>query len=337
MRRYVAYCHPKLVELYRLVGAKDVGLRVQRARTQRAAPDRGRRPTRTRCASAPRSWASWSIAAEERMKPFALFARIRPAPPPSRGGCSYASPSRSRRESSARRGCASTCRSDRPSPASATELAEDRRARTRLRSGRLPRSRRHRRRRRRLGPRALAQVATLAERLRESRRCIEVRDPRSVPVLRPPREPAAARARRALSPPGMSLDSPAARRLIEDLLRTPSARRLVVGDDDQPSGGDRVDRHPQRGLRAPSRGGRARSAPWCASWSAETGIATQVTGYPEVEQVYAEEVLSSVLRSIALLAGDDGRDPVRLLPALDRRRHLSRRRDSRRCRSCWAS
>ena len=36
-------------------------------------------------------------------------------------------------------------------------------------------------------------------------------------------------------------------------------------------------------------------------WSRQTGLPAQITGYPQVEQVYAVEVLRSVLRGIAVL------------------------------------
>jgi predicted RND superfamily exporter protein/long-subunit acyl-CoA synthetase (AMP-forming) len=148
-------------------------------------------------------------------------------------------------------------------------------------------------------PRALKQVATLADRLRAIPSVIEVRDPLHFPffdrhgVLLP------LGVAGALAP-GTSLDSEASRSWIDDLLHTPSARRLVVGDDDRrlavtasidiPNEDFSRRRVAVDAFRAVVR-----------QWSAETAIPVEVTGYPEVEQVYAEEVLSSVLRSIALL------------------------------------
>jgi predicted RND superfamily exporter protein/long-subunit acyl-CoA synthetase (AMP-forming) len=150
-------------------------------------------------------------------------------------------------------------------------------------------------------PRALEQVAGLAERLRRMPEVIEVRDPLTFPffdrhgAIQP-------RGITGALPPGASLDSNVARPLIEDLLRSPSARRLVVADD----------RHGlavTASIDIPNEQFHRRRAAVTAfrrvvaDWSRETGHAVRITGYPEVEQVYASEVLTSVFRSIgALLA-----------------------------------
>ena len=158
-------------------------------------------------------------------------------------------------------------------------------------------------------PDAIAQVALLADRLRRIPSVIEVRDPASLPffdrhgVLQPRGLGGALPPRAGLdSPwnPGTGSNPPAARPLIEDLLRAPAARRLVVGDGNRRVAVTASIDIPNEDFARRRAAVQAfRSA--VARWSAETGIPTEVTGYPEVEQVYAEEVLSSVLRSIALL------------------------------------
>jgi predicted RND superfamily exporter protein/long-subunit acyl-CoA synthetase (AMP-forming) len=148
-------------------------------------------------------------------------------------------------------------------------------------------------------PRAFSAMADLAARLSAIPSVREVRDPTSFPffdrdgTLRPTGMAGAL-------PAGQRLDGPAAAPLIEDLLRAPAARRLVVGD-----GGRRfsvtaaLDIPNEDFARRRAAVGAFRAT--VAAWSRETGLPTEVTGYPEVEQVYAEEILRSVLRSIGLL------------------------------------
>ena len=148
-------------------------------------------------------------------------------------------------------------------------------------------------------PRALAEVARLAEQLRRLPDVTDVRDPLHFPffdragVLRPTGIAGALT-------PGQSLDSAFGRAQIADLLHSPSARRMVVGD-----GNRRV--AVIASLDLPNEAFARRRAAVLAfrarvtAWGAESGYATQVTGYPEVEQVYAREVLLSVFRSIATL------------------------------------
>ena len=147
-------------------------------------------------------------------------------------------------------------------------------------------------------PRAIARVASLASACVGS---VGDRGARSglVPVLRPARHPQPRGIAGAL-PAGAPLDGAAARPFVEDLLRTPAARRLIVGDGDRRLAVTASIDIPNEDFTRRQAAVRAFRAT-VAGWSAESGIATQVTGYPEVEQVYAEEVLRSVLRSIAVL------------------------------------
>jgi uncharacterized protein len=148
-------------------------------------------------------------------------------------------------------------------------------------------------------PKALAQVARLAARLRRLPNVSDVRDPLSFPFFD---------GSGALRPNGVtgsltlgeSLDSAFGRSQITDLLRSPAARRVVVGD-----GNRRV--AVSASLDIPNEAFARRRAAVLAfrsavtAWSTESGYATQITGYPEVEQVYAREVLLSVFRSIGTL------------------------------------
>jgi predicted RND superfamily exporter protein/long-subunit acyl-CoA synthetase (AMP-forming) len=148
-------------------------------------------------------------------------------------------------------------------------------------------------------PAAFVAFGDLAGRLRAIPNVKEVRDPTSFPffdrdgMLRPTGIAGALA-------PGEGLGSPAAWPLIEDLVRAPTARRLMVGDD-----GRRF--AITASLDIPNEDfARRRTAVTAfravvGAWSRETGLPTQVTGYPEVEQVYAEEILGSVLRSIGAL------------------------------------
>ena len=148
-------------------------------------------------------------------------------------------------------------------------------------------------------PRALEKVAALARHLRTIPSVVEVRDPAELPffdrkgVLHPIGLSALARKDGAL-------EEDEVRPLIEDLLRSRSARRLVVGDDNRRVAVTAsIDIPNEDFTRRRAAVEAFRSV--VAGWSRETGIPTEVTGYPEVEQVYAHEVLASVLRSIASL------------------------------------
>jgi predicted RND superfamily exporter protein/long-subunit acyl-CoA synthetase (AMP-forming) len=146
---------------------------------------------------------------------------------------------------------------------------------------------------------ALAALGDLAARLRKLPAVSEVRDPTSFPFFDRDGILQQTGIAGAL-PPGGALDSPAAAPLFEDLRRAPAARRLMVGDDgrrfavmaslDIPNEDFARRRTAVRAFRST-----------VAAWSHETGLPVEVTGYPEVEQVYAEEILSSVLRSIGVL------------------------------------
>jgi predicted RND superfamily exporter protein len=148
-------------------------------------------------------------------------------------------------------------------------------------------------------PQNLQKVAALADRLRKIPSVIEVRDPVHFPFF----DRNGALQPLGLAGPlaaGLSLDSHEAEPLIEDLLHTPSARRLVVGDDNHLLAVTASIDIPNEDF-ARRREAVATFRRVVHQWSTDTGIDTAVTGYPEVEQVYAREVLSSVLRSIALL------------------------------------
>jgi hypothetical protein len=148
-------------------------------------------------------------------------------------------------------------------------------------------------------PRALDAAARLADRVRALPHVASVRDPLHFPFFDRRGVLLAGGVAGALGS-DRSLDSAEGRTLVADLLRSPATRRLIVGDDnrrlavtasiDLPND-DFADR---RGVVKAFRATVGR-------WSRETGMPVDITGYPEVEQVYAEEVLASVLRSIAVL------------------------------------
>ena len=148
-------------------------------------------------------------------------------------------------------------------------------------------------------PPALDRLTSLSERVRTIPGVIETRDPLHAPfferdgVFHP----------HGLAGPELTerRKVPAEeRRLVDDLLATPSWRRLLVGD-----GNRRV--AVMASIDAPNEDFAGRRAVVrefrrvVRAWSVETGTDVQITGYPEVEQVYAREVLLSVARSIAVL------------------------------------
>jgi predicted RND superfamily exporter protein len=148
-------------------------------------------------------------------------------------------------------------------------------------------------------PVALSRVAELAERLRHVPRVVDVRDPLDFPYFdgHGALHPNGVTGSLAL---GFSLDSRFGRAAIADLRRSPAARRMVLGDGDR-----RI--AVTAAIDIPNEAFAERRATVLAfrqavrDWSRRTGYPTQVTGYPEVEQVYAREVLLSVFRSIATL------------------------------------
>ena len=156
-------------------------------------------------------------------------------------------------------------------------------------------------------PAVMTALAQLAGRLRAMPFVMEVRDPTSFPffdrdgILR-------AEGIAGALPADATFESSSARPLIEDLLRSPSARRVVVGDlVDDPVGDDGRTFAVTASLDIPNEGFARRRAAVAAfertvrDWSHETGLPAQITGYPAVEQVYAVEVFRSVLRGIAIL------------------------------------
>ena len=146
-------------------------------------------------------------------------------------------------------------------------------------------------------PSRLQQVATLSDRLRTLPHAIGVRDPLSIPYFDAHGRLHADGAGPALRSTGTTVQK---QQIVKALLQEPQARRLVFGDGNQRvavavainlsnsdfSAWRPVDRDFRRIV---------------SDWSRQTGYSTQVTGYPDVEQVYAHEVLISVLRSIAVL------------------------------------
>ena len=137
-------------------------------------------------------------------------------------------------------------------------------------------------------PRAIARVASLAEACADP---VGDRGARSrlVPVLRPAWAPAGARHRRGAAPGHAALWRGGAP-LRRGPAAQPAARRLIVGDGDRRLAVTASIDIPNEDFTRRQAAVRAFRAT-VAGWSAESGIATQVTGYPEVEQVYAEEVL----------------------------------------------
>ena len=160
-------------------------------------------------------------------------------------------------------------------------------------------------------PSFMTALAQLAGRLRAMPFVVEVRDPTRFPFFDRDGSLQANGIAGAL-PAGATFESSSARPLIEDLLRSPSARRVVVGDPVGDRAGDLVGDNGwtfavTASLDIPNESFARRRAAVAAferivrDWSRETGLPAQITGYPEVEQVYAVEVLRSVLQGIAIL------------------------------------
>ena len=147
-------------------------------------------------------------------------------------------------------------------------------------------------------PKALGQVAQLSERLRALPDVIGIRDPLHFPFF--DGQGLRAQGVAGALPPGTSLDSAPGRALIASLLSSPSARRVIVGDGDRRLAVTATLDLPNEAF-AERRRAVSAFRDRVSRWSHETGYATQVTGYPEVEQVYAQEVLAGVFRSIAVL------------------------------------
>lgn len=144
---------------------------------------------------------------------------------------------------------------------------------------------------------AVMSVAELANDLKRLPGVVQVRDPLSFPYMDD---------RGTFHPTGVGGELVAARSehdrraTVEALVASPSARRTVFGD-----GNRRVAVSAQFDI------GTSQFREWRLAdtqfrdvvqrWSARHGSAVMVTGYPDVEQVYAHEVLVSVLRSITVL------------------------------------
>ena len=146
-------------------------------------------------------------------------------------------------------------------------------------------------------PVALRGVAELASDLRNLPDVVNVRDPLSFPYFD---------AHGTAHPAGVGPELAAARSdenrhaIVETLIASPSAHRIVFGD-----GNRRVAVTAQFDI-GPSDFREWRSADkhfrdLVQRWSERHNTDVMVTGYPDVEQVYAHEVLMSVLRSIGVL------------------------------------
>ncbi|MCL9760301.1 RND family transporter [Frankia sp. AiPa1] len=146
-------------------------------------------------------------------------------------------------------------------------------------------------------PATLGQAHALADRLRALPRVTLVRDPLTFPFYdRAGRlhadgvEGELARARTAAE----------RQAVVDAVLQSAPARRIVFGDGGRQVAVTASFDIPNASFSTwHSTVGQVRAV--VRTWGRQTGIATQVTGYPAVEQVYAHEVLVSVLRSIAVL------------------------------------
>jgi uncharacterized protein len=146
-------------------------------------------------------------------------------------------------------------------------------------------------------PGALMTVTELADELRRLPDVADVRDPLAFPYVDD---------HDALHPSGLRAELAAARSqqdrqaMVEGLVASPSARRIVFGDGNRRLAVTAQFRIATSQFREWHRADK-RFRDVVQSWSARHGIPVMVTGYPDVEQVYAHEVLVSVLRSIAVL------------------------------------
>jgi len=146
-------------------------------------------------------------------------------------------------------------------------------------------------------PVALAAVGELADELRALPRVIGVRDPLSLPYFDDSGRP---------HPAGIAAELRAARSaqeqqaIVDAAEHSPVAQRLIFGD-----GGRRVAVTAQYDLDTSDfRQWRLADKEFrdvVQRWSERHDTAAMVTGYPDVEQVYAHEVLTSVLFGIGLL------------------------------------
>lgn len=146
-------------------------------------------------------------------------------------------------------------------------------------------------------PQALLKVGQLTERLHSLPHFINVLDPLDFPFV-----DSAGR----LHPSGIATDfraasTPSARRqVLESVLAVPSARRIVFSDDNRQVAITVALDIANTNFSA-WRGAVGQFRRTVQAWSQQSGIPVRITGYPQVEQVYAHEVLVSVLRGIAVL------------------------------------
>jgi uncharacterized protein len=146
-------------------------------------------------------------------------------------------------------------------------------------------------------PQALLKVHALAGRLHALPRVVTVLDPLSFPFVDSAGHIHPAGVAAEVASAGSSAKQ---RQVIESVEAVPSAQRIVFSDD----------RH-QVAVTVSLAIATSDFPAWraavtqfrqiVAAWSQQTGIPVQITGYPQVEQVYAHEILVSVLRSIAVL------------------------------------
>ncbi|MBV8787546.1 MAG: MMPL family transporter [Mycobacterium sp.] len=146
-------------------------------------------------------------------------------------------------------------------------------------------------------PDALMAVTELADELGRLPDEVDVRDPLAFPYVDSHGAPHPSGLRAELATARSQHDRQA---MVEELVDSPPARRIVFGDSNR-----------RLAVTAQFRIATSQFREWhkadkrfhdvVQTWSARHGIAVMVTGYPDVEQVYAHEVLISVLRSIGVL------------------------------------
>jgi predicted RND superfamily exporter protein len=145
-------------------------------------------------------------------------------------------------------------------------------------------------------PAGLLAVHQLAERMSALPKIVAVREPLTFPFVDASGRP---------HPAGIAQDFAKAdrqrqRALVTALLQSRTARRLIFGDGNRQVAVSATLNIPTTDFHA-WRAAVQQFRTITATWSERTGIPLQITGYPEVEQVYAQEVLKSVLRSVAIL------------------------------------
>ena len=145
-------------------------------------------------------------------------------------------------------------------------------------------------------PARLEAVHRLAQRMHALPHFAAVRDPLGLPFAEADGKthPLGAASELATSGPRRR------QQLVDAVLASPTAQRIVIGDGNRQVAVTVTLDIPNDDFQ-----GWHSVVPQFRSlthdWSAQTGMAVQITGYPEVEQVYAHEVLVSVFRSVGVL------------------------------------